>query len=58
MKHWFHFCIEHVPGYALDCIELGGLNRASAEKILRSKYPNIKYINYFGYGDTRPSWYK
>ena len=44
MKHWFHFCIDHVSGYALDCIELGGLNRASAEKILRSKYPNIKYI--------------
>lgn len=58
MKHWFKFRIERTPGEVLDCIELNGLNRTSAEKILRSKYPNIHDICNFAWGDTRPSWYK
>lgn len=59
MKHWFKFTMDRV-GEVLECVELGGdgVNRAAAEKVLRLKYPNIKCINLYAWGNMPPSWYR
>ncbi len=58
MKHWFKFSVDRVPGTVVECIQCD-THRSTAEKLLRSKWPNITFIHYYAAGgDNPPSWFK